>query len=99
MCDAGGHGAGLTNMLFAPQNASVIEFGLNPHIDRCFGYMAMALGLDYWVLPQISTHLYLRYTMDEGKAEAAVRLVRHLERKGLIDHSNDENHDENHDEL
>ena len=71
-------------MLFAPRNASVIEFGLTPQLDRSYGYMAMALGLDYWVLPQITTHLYLRYSVDESKVAAAVRLVRHLlERKGL----------------
>ena len=72
-------------MIFAPQNATVIEFGLQPHIDRSYGYMAMALGLDYWVLPQISTHLYLRYKVDSGSVAAAVRLVRHvLETKGIL---------------
>ena len=80
----GGHGAGLTNMIFAPRNASVVEFGLTPHIDRCFGYMAVALGMDYWLLPQISTHLYLKYTLTVENVGAAVRLVRHLlEQKGL----------------
>ena len=78
MCDAGGHGAGLTNMLFAPQNASVIEFGLNPQVDRSYGYMAMALGLDYWVLTQISTHLLHKYRIDQPKVEIVVRLVTQL---------------------
>ena len=49
----GGHGAGLTNMLFAPPGATIIEFGMKPHVDRCYGFMALALGLDYWLLPQV----------------------------------------------
>ena len=42
---AGGHGAGLTNMLFMPRNATVIEFPLAPHIDRSFGWTAYVLGM------------------------------------------------------
>ena len=65
-------------MLFMPQNSSVIEFPLRPHIDRCFGYMAMSLGLDYWLVPQVTSILFERYTMDQEKAKAVVRLLRHL---------------------
>ena len=50
---AGPHGAGLSNMVFAPRSASVIEFSVNPHCNRCFGYMAMALDFDYWIVPQV----------------------------------------------
>ncbi len=50
----GPHGAGLTNMLFAaPGNVSVVEFPMEPHCNRCFGYLAMALGIDYWVVPEV----------------------------------------------
>ncbi len=48
----GGHGAGLSNMLFS-NDASVMEFAMDPHVDRCYGYMAMSLGLDYWLIPQV----------------------------------------------
>ena len=82
---AGAHGAGLTNMVFAPDTASVVEFGLSPQIDRCFGFMAVALGLDYWLVPEISTNLFNAYHVDEDKAAAAVRVVRHIIRqRGLI---------------
>ena len=82
--NAGGHGAGLTNILFAPLNATVIEFPLDPHVDRCYGYMAMALGQDYWLVPQVSAFYHLSYKMDQSKADAVVRLVKHvLESKGL----------------
>jgi hypothetical protein len=40
-------------MIFAPTNVSVVEFPLNPVIDRAYGYMAMALGMDYWLVPQV----------------------------------------------
>lgn len=49
----GPHGAGLSNMVFAAQDASVLEFPMDPHCNRCFGYMAMALNLDYWVVPEV----------------------------------------------
>ena len=80
----GPHGAGLSNMIFAPQNASVLEFSMKPHCNRCFGFMAMALGMDYWLVPQVSCFYHLRYEMDSGKAAAVMRLLRHvLEAKGL----------------
>jgi hypothetical protein len=71
-------------MLFAPQNVSVVEFSMKPHCNRCFGYTAMALGIDYWLVPQVSCFYHLRYEMTEEKAQAVVRLLRHLlVQKGL----------------
>ena len=81
---AGPHGAGLTNIIHAPRNASVVEFYMNPMSNRCFGFMSMVLGLDYWILPQVQTHFFGDYHMDGAGVAAAVRLVRHLlEAKGL----------------
>ena len=74
----GGHGAGLSNMLFAASNATIIEFPLKPHVDRCFGHMAMALGFDYWMVPQVSAFYHTNYTMDDERADVVLRLVRHL---------------------
>ena len=68
----------MTNMIFAPRNATVIEFAMNPHVDRCYGYMAVALGMEYWLVPQVSAFYHLNYTMDSSKAEAVVRLVQHV---------------------
>ena len=65
-------------MIFAPRNATVIEFPLQPHIDRAYGYMAMALGLDYWVVPQISTGYYRNYTANSQNIAALCRLVTHI---------------------
>jgi hypothetical protein len=70
--------------LFLPQNASFIEFGLTPLVDRSFGYMAMALGLDYWMVPQVTSFLFGHYGMDEARAQAVVELLRHvLHHQGL----------------
>ena len=71
-------------MLFAPRNASVVEFGLKPHVDRCFGHMALALGLDYWLVPQVSAFIFANYTLNEDSVDAVMRLLRHIaETKGL----------------
>jgi hypothetical protein len=81
---AGGHGAGMTNMIFAPRNATIIEFAMSPHVDRCYGYMAVALGMEYWLVPQVSAFYHLNYTMDSSKADAVVRLLQHvLQRRNL----------------
>ena len=81
---AGPHGAGLANMLFAKRNVSVIEFAMKPHCNRCFGYMAMALEVDYWLVPQLACNYHLKYTLDRTKIDATLRVLRHvLERKGL----------------
>ena len=75
---SGAHGAGLSNMIYAPSDAAVVEFGLSPQIDRCFGHMAVALGLQYWLVPQVTTNLFNAYLMDEGRAGHVVSLVRHI---------------------
>ena len=81
----GPHGAGLTNMLLA-RNASVIEFPLDPHVDRNMGYMAAALGLDYWLVPEVAAFYYQPYVMDEHRAAAVTRVLHHvLVRSGLGD--------------
>ena len=65
-------------MIFSPADATVIEFPLQPHVDRCYGYMAMALGLDYWIVPEISAFYLGQYEMNAERAELVVTLVRHI---------------------
>ena len=77
---AGGHGAGLVNMLFAPRSATVIEFEHEPHVDRVFGSIAMALGLDYWLVPELSAPLFRNYTMTSSGVHAVLKLVQHVVR-------------------
>ena len=90
---AGGHGAGMTNMIFAADGATVIEFPMEPHVDRCYGYMALALGFDYWLLPQVKAHYFGTFNMDQPSADALIRLLRHvINTKGLqyLLHTQDE---------
>ena len=65
-------------MLLAKEGTSFVEFGMKPHVDRCYGQMAMALGLDYWLVPQVSAFYNLNYEMTEDKAAAVIRLLSHL---------------------
>ncbi len=65
-------------MIFAPSTASVIEFSLKPNCNRCFGYMAMALGLDYWMVPQVNSSYYGYYSITPENVGFVTDLVRHL---------------------
>ena len=78
MGSLGGHGAGMTNMLFVPPSSSIIELPLRPHVDRCYGFVALALGLDYWLLPEVHSAYHLNYTMTAENAHTIVSLVLQL---------------------
>ncbi len=68
----------MANMVFAPRNASVIEFAMQPHVDRCFGYMAAALGIDYWLFPQMAAFYYGKYEATDSNIATLVKLVKHI---------------------
>jgi hypothetical protein len=68
-------------MIFAPSDATVIEFLLKPLIDRAYGYMAMALGLDYWAVPEVSSPYLGTYNMSLEAVDAVIKLVRHIIRE------------------
>ena len=69
----GPHGAGLTNMIFAdPDRCQVVELPMRPHVNRCFGYMAQALGLGYWVVPEFRSYYHTTY---KGLPARAVKAV------------------------
>lgn len=82
----GPHGAGLVNMVYAPNDVSVIEFPMKPQCNRCFGYIAMALSLDYWIVPEVNCFYHLKYQMSKKKATAVMDVVEHImEKKGNAD--------------
>jgi hypothetical protein len=71
-------------MLFAPSNASVVEFGLAPQLNRAFGHMAEALSLDHWIVPNVSAFVYDHYVLSDANIAEIIRLLRFLlEKKGL----------------
>ncbi len=71
--------------MFAPRTAAVVEFSMRPHVDRCYAYIAAALGQDYWLVPQVSAFYHLPYTLDESNVDAVMRVVDHLFRKRNVD--------------
>ena len=80
----GPHGAGLANMMWCQDGTSVIEFPLVPYANRNLGMLAMAAGMDYYLLPEISANYHLKYHVTREGVDAAVALVRHIiEKKGL----------------
>ena len=80
----GPHGAGLTNMLWAPNGTSVIEFPLKPHSNRNMAMLAYAANMDYWILPEINCNYYLKYTVDKNGVDAMIRLLKHIiDKRGL----------------
>ena len=76
--DSGPHGAGLSNMIFARDNATIVEFALRPQVNRAFGHMAMALGHEYWMVPQVAAFHTGGYSFGEDEVKAVIRLLRHL---------------------
>ena len=65
-------------MIFSEEGTTVIEFAMRPHVNRCFGFMSMALNMDYWLLPHISSSYASFYQVDAGGIDAMLRLVRQV---------------------
>lgn len=82
----GAHGAGLTNMLWAPNDVSIVEFPMTPNCDVCYGYMAMALSMDFWVVPEVTTFYHLKYQMTEKKSQATLAVVKEIIKERNLQH-------------
>ncbi len=75
----------MTNMIYARKGASIVEFPLHPHVDRCYGHMAMALDMDYWVFPPLHAFYHGVYTITPGIATQFQALLQHVAiHQGLI---------------
>eukprot|EP01126_Amoeba_proteus_P040586 TRINITY_DN4333_c0_g1_i3.p1 TRINITY_DN4333_c0_g1~~TRINITY_DN4333_c0_g1_i3.p1 ORF type:complete len:545 (-),score=82.13 TRINITY_DN4333_c0_g1_i3:49-1683(-) len=76
------HGAGLTNMLWTRPGTSVVQFPMNPNTDQCFGYLARALDLDYWLIPQLTSYYYGVYGhLDDVAMNAVVDVIQTIVRE------------------
>lgn len=55
-------------------------------VSARYRYVAMALGIDYWIVPEVSTFYHLKYEMSKKKAKATLITLRAvLKEKGLVD--------------
>eukprot|EP00049_Salpingoeca_infusionum_P015049 m.288289 g.288289 ORF g.288289 m.288289 type:complete len:786 (-) comp15800_c1_seq1:469-2826(-) len=70
----GPHGAGLTNIIFAP-SATLLEFTMTPQCNRVFGYLAEALDNEYIALPQVTAYYHLKYKMTGSLAKVVGKAV------------------------
>ena len=71
----GPHGSGFTNMLWAEDGATVIEFPLIPHENRNMGMLAMMCNHDFWLIPSISASYYDKYTINDENLASLLRLL------------------------
>lgn len=55
------HGAGMSNMLYMPRNASVVMFPMRPHVDSTFNYLGAALGVQKTIVSEIAANYYYSY--------------------------------------
>ena len=65
-------------MIYAQPGTTIIEFPMHPHVNRCYGYMAMALGFDYWLVPSIVARYYGKFAMTKEKADLVTQTLRHV---------------------
>lgn len=72
----GSHGAGLSNIIFC-ESCSLIELALESAQMRYFAHLAMALGLEYQALPEM-THFRQNATVNvERVVRAITRSLKH----------------------
>ena len=64
----GAHGAGLTNVVFADAAVGqLVELPMYPHVNRCFAYLAGAMGVRYWAVPSFRSYYHTFYdTVSNG---------------------------------
>lgn len=71
-------------MLYMQPGSTVIEMPLEPQADRTFAYMSESLGMDYWLVPSVTSLYYGHYTMTKQKAAMVASVLREaLTRRGL----------------
>jgi len=61
-------------MIWSHEQTSIVMFPMKPNSDNCYGYMSVALNMDFWLIPQITSYYYGNYRLDD-KGVAAVKEV------------------------
>ena len=71
-------------MIFMQPNASVLEIPLKFFPSRIFGYMAVALKMDYWTVPSVQFGYVAERTLEAGEVQTICDAVEHIVRaRGL----------------
>lgn len=71
----GPHGAGLTNMLFCPKSACIMEFQMSPICNLCFEYVANALNLKYVSISEIACYYYEKYNPSNDAMDKVIQRI------------------------
>eukprot|EP00899_Mesostigma_viride_P006057 jgi/Mesvir1/15452/Mv06632-RA.1 len=71
----GVHGAGLANMVVCQEGTPIVELPRLPMHGNYFAHMAAALGLDYWVSPDLHSWHNTGLTVTEERATALVHAL------------------------
>ncbi|EGD82906.1 hypothetical protein PTSG_12037 [Salpingoeca rosetta] len=71
----GPHGAGLANAMFMKRGSTLVEFIMDPHGNRCFGYLAAALDHTYYAVNEVTSTYFGSYTMTEEAAHTITQRV------------------------
>ncbi|MEM7345167.1 MAG: glycosyltransferase family 61 protein [Chloroflexota bacterium] len=71
----GPHGAGLTNMLFAPSTATLIELIPDDQVNHCFWLIANAVGHRYTFLAGQTMNAQRDFTVSLERLRQALRMI------------------------
>ncbi|CEO98857.1 unnamed protein product (mitochondrion) [Plasmodiophora brassicae] len=81
----GPHGAGLTNMMFAQDKATIVYLPTEPMADHCFGNLAAALEMTLLPVRNVTAFYRGPYLLDDALVDAVVNVVRReVDRRGWL---------------
>ncbi len=72
----GAHGAGLANCLWARRGTALVELPVYPLQPSTFSHLAAALGLEYWVVPEVSATQTATYHVTPPAITAVISTLR-----------------------
>ena len=80
----GPHGAALTNIVWAPEDATLVVMPMKPESDVCFAATASAIGADYVEVSSMTAHYFGDYHTTETNVADVVEVVQRIvSEKGL----------------
>ena len=80
------HGAGLTNMLWAKNGTTVIEFPLNPPVNHNMPMLALMCDHDHYFLTDLYSTFMGTFVVDDESVAGLVKLLTHVIKKRGLTH-------------